>query len=309
MRQNPITVAFEHVDVEPSTAFREQLRVQFLAAVQSGSAAEVSLNVARQGVVDSVDVDTVKLVDTTRPSRRRLNVVLGIAASIAIVVTLGVVLVNRRSEPKGVDTSHDPAIAKSALIPPDELGLGWDISHQYDGLSSRAVADVAASVPECAPYVDYAFDSPRRQAVTSGRIFRGPPLFALTQWVYIFPTEAAATKAMDKIAEPAFVPCLMKFMDRLTPVLSPGTISTTSNVDAPEIAAHGDRQVVIGESITFAGADTFTTMNTFVQVGRGIVYVNPTPDFHDSLDPASRLEKAYTAATDSLRTALETANG
>ena len=48
-------------------------------------------------------------------------------------------------------------------------------------------------------------------------------------------------------------------------------------------------------------------MNAFVQVGRGIVYVNPTPDALDSLDPASRLERVLTAATDDLRNALDTA--
>ena len=151
-----------------------------------------------------------------RPPASALNMALGIAASIAIVAALTVVLVNRRSEPNGVDTSQDPAIAKSALFrltSSDRVGTSPINSIAF----VTSVADVAASVPDCAPYVDYAFDRPRRVAVTTGRIFTGPPLFNLTQWVYIFPTEAAATAAMDKIAEPAFVPCFERFMDALFP--------------------------------------------------------------------------------------------
>ena len=159
----------------------------------------------------------------------------------------------------------------------------------------------------CDAYVDYAFDSPRRQAVTAGRILGSAPLFALTQWVYIFPTEAAATRAMDKIAEASFAPCLSQFMDALMPKL--GGLSTTTIIDPPPLAPHGDRQVVLGQSIHFTDGGTHTVMNTFVQVGRGIVYVNPTPDAHDSLDPASRLERVLTAATDNLRTALDPDGG
>ena len=306
MRQNPISIAFEHVDVEPSTAFREQLRVQFLAAVQPGVSAEVSFEAARHDVVDSDDVDTVNVVEA-RPPRRRVSMALGIAASIAIVAALTIVVFNRHSEPNEIDTSRDPAIAESSLISPKQVGVSWQISHQYDSLTSRDVADVAANVSACAAYVDYAFDSPRRQAATAGRIFSSPQQFALTQWVYIFPTEAAATRAMDKIAEASFEPCLSQFMDALMPKIA-GTVKTTT-VEPPPLGAHGDRQVVLGQSIDFSGVGAFTVMNVFVQVGRGIVYVNPSPDAHDSLDPAGRLEKVLTAATDDLTTALESANG
>ena len=40
-----------------------------------------------------------------------------------------------------------------------------------------------------------------------------------------------------------------------------------------------------------------------MQVGRGIVYVNPTPDSHDGLDPVTRVDKVLSAATDDLRSA------
>jgi hypothetical protein len=295
MSRNTISDAFESVDVTPSTAFRQQLRGEFLTAVE------------QQEVSDGIVADnTVTVVEVTRPPRRRSKVVLGIAASIAVIAALTAVVLNRYSEPDTVDTSRDLAIAGSSLISPKQVGVSWQINHQYDSFTSRDVADVAATVPACASYVDFAFDSPRRDAVTAGRIFGSPQQFALTQWVYIFPTEAAATRAMDKIAEASFVPCLNQFMDALMPKLA-GSPSETSTVEPPPLAAHGDRQVVVGQSIAFSSLGTFTVMNVFVQVGRGIVYVNPTPDALDSLDPASRLEKVIAAATDDLRNALDTA--
>jgi hypothetical protein len=294
MSHNPISDAFESVDVTPAAAFRQKLRGEFLDAVVQQELSD--------GIVEG---NIVTVIEAPRPPRRRMKVVLGVAASIAVVASLTVVVLNRQSETDDVDTSRDPAIAGSSLISPKQVGVSWQITHQYDSLTSRDVADVAATVPACAPYLDYAFDSPRRQAVTAGRIFSSPQQFALTQWVYIFPTEAAATQAMDKIAEAAFVPCFSQFMDALMPKIAGSTKTTT--IEPLPLAAHGDRQVVLGQSIDFAGVGTFTVMNVFVQVGRGIVYVNPTPDAQDSLDPASRLERVIAAATDDLRNALDTA--
>jgi hypothetical protein len=294
MNQNPISDAFNSVDVTPPAAFRERLRGEFLAAL-----AQEELSAGIPGA------NNVTVIEVARSPRRRFKVALGVAAAISVVAALTAVVLNRQSEPNATDTSRDPAIAQSSLLSPNQVGVSWQINHQYDSFTSRDVADTAATVPACAAYIDYAFDSPRRQAVTAGRIFGSPPLFALTQWVYIFPTEAAATRAMDKIAEAPFVPCLNQFMDALTPQLA-GSPSQTTTVESPPLAAHGDRQVVLGQAIALPFG-TYTVMNVFVQVGRGIVYVNPTPDALDSLDPASRLEKVLTAATDNLRNALDTA--
>jgi hypothetical protein len=310
MSRNPISDAFESVDVTPSAAFRQQLRSEFLASavqeerVDGDRPAHTTLPEVEvsDGIVRG---DTVTVIEAARPPRRRLKVVLGVAAAISVVAALTAVVLNRHSEPSAIDTSRDPAIAGSSLLSPKQVGVSWQINHQYDSFTSRDVADVAATVPACAPYLDYAFDSPARQAATAGRIFGSAPLFALTQWVYIFPTEAAATQAMDKIAEASFVPCLNQFMDVLSPKLA-GSPSTTTTVEAPPLADHGDRQVVIGQSIALPFG-TYEVMNVFVQVGRGIVYVNPTPDALDSLDPTSRLERVIAAATDDLRTALDTA--
>lgn len=293
MSQHPISHAFESVDATPSPAFRRQLRGEFLAAI------------GQPDVLDAVaEGDTASVIEARRPPRRRLKVVLSVAASIALVAALTAVFINRRSEPNEIDTSRDPAIARSSLLAPKQIGVSWAISHQWDAFTSRKIANIAATVPACADYVDYAFDSPRRQAATAGRIFTSGQLFAVTQWVYIFPTEAAASRAMDKIAEAAFVPCFRQFMDALFRQLA-GVPITTTTIAVPPLAKHGDRQVVLGQAIAPTdGGSTSNVMNAFVQVGRGIVYVNPTPNAIDSRDPASRLEKVLTAATEDLRAAL-----
>ncbi|MEY2521710.1 MAG: hypothetical protein QOJ66_275 [Ilumatobacteraceae bacterium] len=294
MNHNPISDAFESVDMTPSAAFRQRLRGEFLAAV------------VRHEVSDGIaGGNTVNVIETARPPRRRWKVVLGAAASIAIVAALTAIVLNRSSEPNAIDTSRDPAIAGSSLMSPKQVGLSWQINHQYDSFTSRDVAGVAATVPACAAYLNYAFDSPERLAATAGRIFSSPPLYALTQWVYIFPTEAAAKQAIDKIAEASFVPCFNQFMDALSPRLA-GSPSNTTTVEPPPLADHGDRQVVLGQSVALPFG-TYQVMNVFVQVGRGIVFVNPTPDALDSLDAGSRLEKVIAAATDDLTTALATA--
>jgi hypothetical protein len=240
-----------------------------------------------------------------RARSQRIARVGGSALAVVVVAIVAVaVVVNLRDQQTNID---DTEIAGSAIISTEDLGAGWAISHQFDGLTSRGVAETAAKVPECAPYVDYAFDSPNRPAVTAGRIFSGPPDFSLTQWVYIFPTKAAATAAMDKIAEPSFGPCLDKFMDKFFTELSGGNSSNTKSVDAPPITTHGDRQVIVAQTLQFPGLRV-NLINAFIQVGRGIVYVDPTTVASDGAGAAAEVEPIMTAATDALATALDSGN-
>ena len=301
MSAHPIRTAFEHSGDEPSPEFRDALRVRFLAELVSPTAAT--------GTPDREETIVTVTEETPRLSRSRTRVVLGIAALIVAIAGLTVVVITHRSQPAGIDTSRDPAIAKDAVISVDELGSGWGISSNYPGLTSRTIADIAATVPGCAPYFDYAFDSPRRQAVTAGTIFDSPRGFALTQWVYIFPTKDAASKAMNKIAENGFVPCMNSFIEAMVPKIEPPGITVkVTSVAAPPMLPHGDRQVVVGQFNTFqqngVQLTSQTVMHVFVQVGRGIVYIDPSPDFHDSKDPKGPLEKAVAAATNDLKAAL-----
>jgi len=295
VKQHPISVAFGHVDATPSDAFRAELRERFLDSLHPGNDSD--------HVTVLLDDDTVTVVESRPPSGRRWKVVMGVAASIAVVAGLTVVIVTHRSESTAVDTTHDATIAKLALLDPDQFGSDWSVSQEFSNLTSRQDAIIAASVARCAPYVDYAFDSPTRRAVTAGRNLHHGDSSTLVQWVYIFPSDAAASKAMDKIAEPGFVGCFNEFMGKLLGGLfGAPTISTT--VAAPPLTSHGDRQIVLGQSIRVTqGPGTFSLMNAFIQVGRGIVYVDPTL-IEGSTDTAN-IEKAYNEATISLTKALD----
>jgi hypothetical protein len=298
MSAHPIRAAFEFSGDELSPEFGDALRVQFLASILQP--------VPVTGGQDREEVVVAVTEEAPRHRKSSTRVVLGIAAAIVVIASLTVVVVNHRSQPAAIDTSRDPAIAKQALISVDELGAGWEVSD--GGLTSRAVADIAATVPACGPYLNYAFDSPGRRAPTAGRIF-GSLGSTLTEWVYIFPSEAAASKAMAKIAEAGFVTCFNRFLEVLIPAYAPGATVKASTVAAPPMTSHGDRQVVVSQSNTYrSGTAEFSqvVLNTFVQVGRGIVYIDPIPDEHDSRDPAGSIEKALTTATNDLRAALGT---
>jgi hypothetical protein len=254
--------------------------------------------------------DAVAEVDVTelRHRAKRARVLFGVAAALILVVTLTVVMLSRRTDETSIDTSRDPAIAEAALLPVGGLGSGWEVSHAFDEFTMRVLAEVAAKVPECAPYVDYAFDSPRRDAATSVKRYQSPSLATLWDVVYIFPSKDAASLAMDKIAEAGFPTCFAQYLEAATPKISPGATSRSDLVDTPPLLEHGDRQIAFTTRNTYPTLGdpiVLTSVNVFIQVDRAIVYVNPVPDFHDSTDANGLLEKAMTLATESLRKALE----
>ena len=294
MSLNPIREAFEYGDHEPSTMFRDELRARFLDELMH---TEVS-------VQDDSDEPAVIDTEILRLESRR-PIWIAVAAAIVLIVGLGVVLVNHRTDSTSVDTSHDPTIAREALVKVADLGSGWEVVN--GGLTSHAVADVAAKVPECARYMDAAFDGPgRRSTTTSGRIF-GSLANTLTEWVYLFPSEEAASAAMDKIAEPGFIGCFTRFWEVLIPAYSPGATVTATPVASPTILPHGDRQVVVTLRPTYTVGSVTTSptvVSVFVQVGRGIAYIDPVTDQHDPTDPAGSIERALSLATDALDKAL-----
>jgi hypothetical protein len=219
-----------------------------------------------------------------------------------LVAALAVVIINHQSEPTAVDTSHDLEIAKAAIIEPSDIGLSWSVTHLWGDLTSRQIAESAATVADCEPYLDYAFDTAGRQAVTAGQQFgiRGSELITwiITQWVYIFPSEKAASQAMDKIAEPGFLPCFDGVLPRMY------SVGVASRLDPLPVTAHGDRQIVIGQHLVFGASPPdngipVDTMNVWVQVGR--------TDTHNSTDSAGRIERTVTAATEALQAALDNA--
>lgn len=303
---------FDAVRLEMSPAFRRRLERGLVAAAQHEIEEDVMVKVVEHEVGHGGDEDDPTRTDEPTASwRRHMKVVLTAAASVALVAALAVVIINHRSEPTAVDTSHDLEIAKAAIMQPPDIGVTWSVTHLWGDLTSRHIAELAATLPECGPYLDYAFDTAGRQAVTAGRQFgiRGSELITwiITQWVYILPSEQAASQAMDKIAEPGFLPCF----DHVLPQMYPGK-GVASRLDPLPVAPHGDRQIVIGQHLVFGATPSDSgipvdTMNVWVQVGRAVVFVDPSLDSHQSLDPESRIERAVSAATEALQAALDNA--
>jgi hypothetical protein len=303
---------FDAVQLEMSPAFRRRLEHDLVAAAQHEVEEDVMVKVVEHEVGHGGDAgDPTRTDEPTASWRRHMKVVLAAAASVALVVALAVVTINHQSEPTAVDTSHDLEIAEAAIIEPADIGVSWSVTHLWGDLTSRHIGELAATLPECGPYLDYAFDTAGRQAVTAGRQFgiRGSELITwiITQWVYIFPTEKAASQAMDKIAEPGFLPCF----DHVLPLMYPGK-GVASRLDPLPVASHGDRQIVIGQHLVFGASPgdsgiPVDTMNVWVQVGRAVVFVDPGLDSDESLDPESRIERAVSAATEALQAALDNA--
>jgi hypothetical protein len=295
-----------------SPAFRRRLEQQLVAAPRLEVKEDVMVKVVEHEVGHGGDgSDPGREQASGLPRHRRMKVLLAAAASIAIVAALAIVISNHRAEPAEVDTSHDLDIAKAAIIAPRDIGVSWSVTHMWGDLTSRSIAESAAKVPECKPYLDYAFDTDGRQAVTAGRQFgiRGSELitWVITQWVYVFPSEQAASEAMDKIAEPGFLSCF----DNVLPLMYPGK-GVASRLDPLPVAPHGDRQIVIGQHLVFGASPSDSgipvdTMNVWVRVGRAVVFVDPSVDTHNSLDSASRIERAVSAATKAIQAALDNA--
>jgi hypothetical protein len=297
---------FDAVQLEMSPEFRRRLEQQLVAALQLDVKEDVMVKVVEHEVGHGGDgSDPAREEASGLPWHRRMKVVLAAAASIALLAALAVVIINHQAEPPAVDTSHDLDIAKAAIIEPSAIGVSWSVTHMWGDLTSRHIAELAATLPECGPYLDYAFDTAGRQAATAGRQFGIPAeslsTWVITQWIYVFPSETAAAQAMDKIAEPGFLPCLDHVFHRMY-----GN-SVASRLDPLPVAPHGDRQIVIGQHLVFGDVPPGIpddTMNVWVQVGRAVVFVDPSTDTHDSLDPEGRIDRAVSAATDALQAAL-----
>jgi hypothetical protein len=303
-------VALESLDEPASLEFRTLLHTRLVAELGQDPTSAASQTVMTE-VIDRDDVEGDPVVgpSTTRPHRTsRAQLVLGIAAAIAVIAALAAVIAGRRPDPAVVDTSHDGEIATAALIPPTELGSGWRIQSAYTAFTSRVAAEVAATVPSCAAYVADAFDSPGRNAVTAERKFANPITTTMYQWVYVFPTQEQATRVMDKLSESAFQTCFTGFYEASVPVQDPRYKVTMTLADTPRLRAHGERQIAFATAQKFEGPGlngprTLTTVNTYIQVGRAIAFVDPIRNVHD--EPDSPMERAMTAAANALTVALK----
>jgi hypothetical protein len=124
--------------------------------------------------------------------------------------------------------------------------------------------------------------------------------------VWDFASPEAAAQAIEVIDTDLFRRCFFDFFDRTT---ARGTrvvgTSVSTEWAAPEIPAHGDRQITFGQTIDYTIAYNGATIrliphaiNGFVQVGRAIGFVDMA--YMDDVGPGSNVEKALTLVTENL---------
>ncbi|HZX54682.1 MAG TPA: hypothetical protein VFE86_08365 [Ilumatobacteraceae bacterium] len=287
-----INAAFDLVDVMPSPVFRSNLRSRFVEEMTRSDAPTNELS-ETEG-----ERSTVTVVDAPSAKNRRPALIVGVAAAIIVAAVSTLVLFTRRDEPTAVVQQDDVEIAKSALLTQQQLGSGW-ATRADDPTTLRNMATIAAKIPACASYVDFAFAGPGADVVTAERDFQGELSPALSNIVYIFATEEEATEAMAKIAEPGFGPCFNQFIAALI-----GFGARVTTADSPSFHGHGQRQVVVSQEIAHPTEGTSTTISFFIQVGRGIVYVDPILRKSDPLDASGKLNAILEAATSALTAAV-----
>lgn len=102
-----------------------------------------------------------------------------------------------------VNPFTDSEIATRVLLDAEEYGAGWQ---QFDFKKLVMDASVASAIPGCAPYLGTVFESEARPAVTAGRWFHAPPgrKAAMSEYVVVFPTDAAAEAMFEATLEEAF---------------------------------------------------------------------------------------------------------
>ncbi len=102
-----------------------------------------------------------------------------------------------------VNPFSDAEIATKVLLDADEYGAGWQL---FDFKKIALDATAAAEIPGCATFIDTVFESDARPAVTAGRWFHAPPgrKAAMSQYVVVFPTDAAAEAMFAATVDPAF---------------------------------------------------------------------------------------------------------
>ena len=109
---------------------------------------------------------------------------------------------------------------------------------------------------------------------------------------------------MDVIAGDRFPTCWFNVFDRGVEFTYPGVTSSFAESEPPQIAPHGDRQVIIGQHTKLSllsGPAERDLVDAFVQVGRAITVINPRVLIPGNL---FTVNKAITATTDALNHAL-----
>lgn len=250
---------------------------------------------------------------------RLVRILLAAAACIALFVVAALVANRPNSdlpstgELNDVDLVQATALGESALVPPKDVVTTFrriDDPISEATWAQQAEATAAAN-PACAVLSSFGLAPPTTKAALPRQWLHGGVGGPMAQNIKVFATTADASRAMDMIAGAEYQACDRDLFDRLTPFNTPNVTSITEPWQAPAIAPHGDRQIIIGqhttysgEAIKYSGATDEFRINAYIQVGRAISWINPRY-LPGAQQPLFVSEKAITASA----TALEAVFG
>ncbi len=295
MNRNPVRAAIEDVDCEPSNEFLSSLRTQLLADFTGSTTGDTAMSQLPSASPPESHPEYIELAPNTSrlsPNRRLMQTLVAAAACIALIAT-GAVIANRASDdpnatPRDVNPQEAHSLAQRALVPSNAFngtalapanGLGVATEIAEDWIAAQRPKQAAATIaelPACAQLTSVGLFPPTTKSATAYQASHN--LNFLRQTVFVFATPQDASRAMDVIAGKLYPTCLFNLFDRVIPVEHNGAKSTSEAWDAPQIAPHGDRQVIIGQHTTViltTGPAELHLLNAFVQVGRAISFINP----------------------------------
>jgi hypothetical protein len=167
-------------------------------------------------------------------------------------------------------TPDERTTARAALLQPVDIGEGWQDLGPANAFPMTA--ELAASVPNCAPFVDVVFEG-NTGAWASTALGRNMDI-AFTS-VTVFHTDAEAAAMVAATATPEFDQCWSDF-NEVAAVALPFGIESASyeSVEPPDIELGGDSSSLHALDGTFTlGSSKVpdTCVCAFVQQGRTVV--------------------------------------
>ena len=240
----------------------------------------------------------------------------GAVAVVLAVIAVGVALVARgdESQQPGNDVPDDTLAVtelhdvnlQDALLLAQSVNLPqgdhrWNsLTHRTESELPRDAAATIAALPGCAVLTSIGLLPPTTKSAVA---YQYVPGGTLLQDVFVYATPEDASRAMDVIAGKLYPTCWFDFIDRGFEHTYPGTTSSSEAWQAPRIAPHGDRQVIIGQHTSFIQPDLrrdYYVVNAYVQVGRAISLIDP--EFvATASDPLAAVDNDITAATTALK--------
>jgi hypothetical protein len=163
-------------------------------------------------------------------------------------------------------------------------------------LSFPNSADLARTVPACAPYVDLVFNGGAQHGVGRSAALGDDTGKLVFTYVVVFRSSSDAAKMAAAVATPGFDACWVAFNDAAVPTMPLGvTKASYHSVTPPTLQVTSDSLTVKA----LDGTDTMggneipdTCVCAFAQVGRAVVEVHSVADAYSPADRSALVQKA-----------------